>query len=119
MLPGKSRTLFGVTPSSFRPQPSICFGTVGIDRVTIQISSRDLTRRRLAFPIPTMTLGDHGSPSHSPLALWREHEVRSLQRQEPLQILMRLSIPRVPSSCPRLQRRWPAQNNTSERNNVV
>src|SRR3546814_16647849 len=72
MLPGKSRTLFGVTPSSFRPQPSICFGTVGIDRVTIQISSRDLTRRRLAFPIPTMTLRDHGSPSHSPLALWRE-----------------------------------------------
>src|SRR3546814_18669052 len=73
MLPGKSRTLFGVTPSSFRPQPSICFGTVGIDRVTIQISSRDMTRRRLAFPIPTMTLGDHGSPSHSPLALWRDH----------------------------------------------
>src|SRR3546814_1223628 len=91
MLPGKSRTLFGVTPSSFRPQPSICFGTVGIDRVTIQISSRDLTRRRLAFPIPTMTLGDHGSPSHSPLALWREHEVGSLQRQEPLQIFMRRS----------------------------
>src|SRR3546814_11410873 len=89
MLPGKSRTLFGVTPSSFRPQPSICFGTVGIDRVTIQISSRDLTRRRLAFPIPTMTLGDHGSPSHSPLALWRAHEVGSLQRKGPLQIFMK------------------------------
>src|SRR3546814_11362255 len=72
MLPGKSRTLFGVTPSSFRPQPSICFGTVGIDRVTIQISYRDLTRSRLAFPIPTMTLGDHGSPSHYTLALCRE-----------------------------------------------
>src|SRR3546814_16526012 len=91
MLPGKSRTLFGVTPSSFRPQPSICFGTVGIDRVTIQISSRDLTRRRLAFPIPTMTLGDHGSPSHSPLALWRGHGVGSLKRKEPIQIFIERS----------------------------